>query len=183
MRTIVLGGLLTWMFAAAVAAQEPPVFPQPQKEHEWLHQFVGEWETESHAPAAAGQPAMTCKGTMRTRMLGGFWVVSESQVEAMGTTVNAVLTVGYDPQAKKYVGTWVDSLTNHLWKYEGAVDETGKKLTLEATGPNCMAPGKEARFRDAYEFTSKDEIRVTSSAQGEDGQWITFMTGTARRKK
>ena len=40
-------------------------------------------------------------------MLGGFWMVADVQSEAMGTTSNALLTVGYDTQSKKYVGTWV----------------------------------------------------------------------------
>jgi hypothetical protein len=72
-------------------------------------------------------------------------------------------------------------MTNHLWRYEGQVDETGKILTLEAQGPNFFKPGETARFRDVYEFKSKDLIGTTSLMQGPDGKWVTFMTGTARR--
>ena len=46
-----------------------------------------------------------------------------------------------------------------------------------------MAAGKLTKFRDAYEFKSADQIISTSSMQTEDGQWITFMTGTMQRKK
>jgi hypothetical protein len=46
-----------------------------------------------------------------------------------------------------------------------------------------MQAGKLAKFRDVYEFKSQDEIATTSQMQGEDGKWITFMTGTAKRKK
>jgi hypothetical protein len=181
---VIVAGFLSCAFAASLlAAQELPGLPQPQAEHEWLRQFVGEWETEGQALAAPGEPAMTCKGTMRSRMLGGFWVVSESQTEMTGASVKAIQTIGYDPEKKKYVGTWVDSMINHLWKYEGEVDETGKKLTLEAAGPNFLAAGKTAKFRDAYEFKSPDHIITTSQMQGDDGQWVTFMTGHARRKK
>lgn len=169
--------------ASPAAAQEFPEFPKPQQEHEWLQQFVGEWESEAEAHAATGQEGMKCKGTVKSRMLGGFWVVSESQTDMLGTQVNAVQTVGYDPEKKKYVGTWVDSMFNHLWKYTGTVDESGKKLTLEAEGPNFLTPGKTSLFRDAYEFKDKDHIVVTSSMQGDDGNWITFMTGNMRRKK
>lgn len=168
--------------ASTLRAQELPNFPAPQKEHEWLKQFVGEWESEAEAAAVPGQPAMKCKGTINSRMLGGFWVVSESKANPMGMQVHAIQTIGYDPLAKKYVGTWVDSMMNHLWKYEGTVDESGKKLTLEAEGPNFMAQGKLGKFRDSYEFKSADEIAVTSSMLGEDGKWVTFMTGTAKRK-
>jgi hypothetical protein len=174
--------VLTLLVASIVAAQQTPQAPGPQKEHEWLQQFVGEWESESEASAAPGQPAMKCTGTMSARMLGGFWVISDFKSNMLGTTVSAVQTVGYDPQSKKYVGSWVDSMINHLWRYEGTVDDTGKVLTLEAEGPNFVTPGKTARFRDVYEFKSKDHIVTTSQMQGEDGKWVTFMTGNVRRK-
>ncbi len=73
-------------------------------------------------------------------------------------------------------------MTSHMWIYEGAVDETGNKLVLEAKGPNFMADGKLTKFRDAYEFKSPDHIIVTSSLLGEDGRWITFMSGESKRK-
>src|SRR5690606_19546068 len=104
-------------------------------------------------------------------------------MDAMGQPMNAVQTIGYDPEKKKYIGTWVDSMMHHMWKYEGEVDASGKKLTLEADGPNYLEPGKTSKFRDIYEFKSDDEIATSSQMQGPDGQWITFMTGTAKRKK
>ena len=163
-------------------AQEPE-FPAPVKEHQWLQQFVGEWETHSEATMGPDQQPLKCEGSMTTRMLGGFWVINEIKGDMAGTTMSGLQTIGYDPDRKKYVGTWVDSMMNYLWKYEGTVDKSGKKITLEAEGPNFMAAGKLTKFRDAYEFKSADQIISTSSMQTEDGQWITFMTGTMQRKK
>jgi len=193
MNKLLMSGLIASLFlAAAAVAQETPEFPKPQKEHDWLRQFVGEWESESEASFGPDQPKMKCQGTMSSRMLGGFWVVSESKgswgvsdskADTPGTAMNAVQTIGYDEKSKKYVGTWVDSMVNHMWKYTGAVDDTGKILTLEAEGPNFLAAGKTTKFRDAYEFKSKDQIIATSSMLGEDGKWVTFMNGNIRRKK
>lgn len=175
---VVALGLNAW-----IQAQELPSVPAPQKEHEWLQQFVGEWESEAEAMMGPGQPPTKCKGSMSTRMLGGFWMVSEVKGEAMGTQVSALQTIGYDTKAKKYVGTWVDSMINHMWKYEGTVDAAGKTLTLEAEGPDFTQAGKMSKFRDIYEFKSKDEIATSSQILGEDGKWITFMNGTAKRKR
>lgn len=166
-----------------LSAQELPSFPKPTKEHEFLKKFVGEWTTTAESAEAPGQPAMKCTGKINARMLGGFWVICESEMSPMGMQVNAVQTIGYDGKSKKYVGTWVDSMMNHMWKYEGTVDKTGKILTLEAEGPNFFQQGKTAKFRDIYEFKSDDEIFTKSQMQGENGEWITFMTGTAKRKK
>lgn len=171
---------LSVLASSAIFAQEPA---KPEKEHEWLKQFVGEWDSEAEGTAGPGQPAIKCKGTTSSKMLGGLWVVSESKADVMGTQIHSVQTIGYDPKTKKYTGTWVDSMLNHMWKYEGTVDSTGKIITLEAEGPSFTEEGKTGKYRDAYEFKSKDHIVATSSMLGEDGKWVTFMTGNMKRKK
>ena len=180
---LLFAAVVSLMMVARLSAQELPQFPQPTKEHQLLQKFVGEWESTAEGKMGPDQPVMTCKGTATSRMLGGFWLVTENDNEMMGMKIVAVQTIGYDPAKKKYIGTWVDSMINHMWEYEGTVDAAGKKLTLEAEGPNFVAAGKTAKFRDAYEFKSPDHIEVTSSMQGEDGKWVEFMTGQLRRKK
>jgi hypothetical protein len=177
-----LAFLLTVLASAQLMAQEVPSPSTPQDEHEWLQQFVGEWDSESEGSMGSGQ-TVKCKGTMSSRMLGKLWLVSESKADLMGTQIHALQTIGYDPQSKKYVGTWVDSVMNHMWEYEGTLDETGKILTLEAEGPHFSQPGKTSKYRDAYEFKSKDHIVAKSSTLGDDGEWVTFMTGNYMRKK
>ncbi len=166
----------------SLGADDVPSFPVPQPEHRWLERFVGQWVTENESVVEPGKPAMKCQGTMNARMLGGFWVITEVENNMMGTKVNAIQTIGYDPQRKKYVGTWVDSMMNHLWQYSGTVDETGRTLTLEAEGPSFLEEGKTGQFRDTYEFKTKDHIVVTSSMRDKEGNWVTFMTGEAQRK-
>lgn len=170
-------------FSSVVArapAQEPPA-AVATPEHEWLEQFVGKWQATNQAYDAEGQLVMTCEGTSTARMLGPCWLVSEVTGDLDGTTIEAVQTIGYDPKTKKYIGTWVDSVSNHMWKYVGSVDETGKVLTLEAEGPNYMDEGKITKYRDAYEFKDEDNIVTTSSMLSDDGEWIVFMKGDMRR--
>jgi hypothetical protein len=183
MKTILTGLVIGIFVQSALLAQEAPSMPVPQMEHAWLQQFVGEWDTTSEATMAPGQPAMKFTGTMNSRMLGGFWVVSETKNEIMGLTVSAIQTIGYDPQSKKYVGTFVDSMQSYLWKYQGSVDPTGKILTLEADGPDFTVPGKTRKYRDVYEFKSKNAILMSAMMQADDGKWITFMRGDFERKK
>jgi hypothetical protein len=170
--------LTTW-----VAAADTPQVPGPEKEHAWLKQFVGTWETASECSLGPGQEPLKCQGTMSARMLGDLWVVVESESSMMGTKVNALQTLGFDPKKKKYIGTWVDSMLNHMWQYEGELDDAGTKLTLEAEGPNFLEEGKTAKFRDIYEFKSPDQVSITSQMQGADGAWAAFMSGSATRTK
>lgn len=174
--------LLVAGLASQAAAEEPPI-GGPQKEHAWLEQLVGDWVTESEILSDAGDPPVACQGTMKARGLGGLWVVAEIENTVQGMPMNAVQTIGYDPVSKKYVGTWVDSVLNHLWQYKGKLDKSGKILTLEAEGPDMITPGKTAKYRDIYEVKSPDEIATRSQMLEEDGAWVTFGEGVAKRKK
>src|SRR5690606_7628505 len=122
-----------------VGAQEQPEFPGPVKEHQWLKRFVGKWSTESKAIMAPDQPPVECTGTIDSQMFGEIWVVNEMRGNYQGTPMRGLQTIGYDPAKKKYVGTWIDGMVNHMWHYEGTVDESGKTLTLEAEGPDFSA--------------------------------------------
>ncbi len=155
--------------------------PLSQPEHQWLEQFVGEWTTTSQGSAGPDQPTFDCSGTISSRMIGGYWVVNEMSSDMPGMQMRGLQTIGYDSTQEKYIGTWVDSILNHMWHYEGTVDESGKKLSLYAEGPIFAAGEGVSMFRDSYEFVSDDQIRITSEMQGDDGEWITFMTGDARR--
>jgi hypothetical protein len=173
---------LVLVLATSAMAQPPSAAP-PTKEHEWLAQFVGEWDSESEAVAGPGQPAIKCKGAMTSKKLGGFWVVNDLTGNMMGTEMHGLQTIGYDPEKKKYIGTWVDNMMGHMWKYEGAVDSSGKKLVLEAEGPSMFEPGKTAKYRDSYEFKSADHVVAVSEMQDDKGQWVQFMKGDVKRRK
>ncbi len=174
--------MVTMVVAGGTWAWGQPQLPAPQKEHEWLKQLEGEWIVESEAVMAPGQAPIKGKGTEVVRSLGGFWTIGEIKSDFMGTPVTGFMTLGYDPQSKKYVGTWVASVDGHLWKYEGTVDASGKVLTLNTEGPNLAAPGKMAKMKDVIEIKNKDQKVLTSYMQNDDGKWVQFMTMNARRK-
>ncbi|QEL17667.1 DUF1579 domain-containing protein [Limnoglobus roseus] len=178
----VLVGLMTVLVAGFAPAEDAPKPPAPQKEHGWLKQLEGEWACESEAVFEPGKPAVKCRGTETVKSLGGFWTVGEMKGEFMGTPVTGIMTVGYDAKKGKYVGTWVCSMDGHLCTYEGSVDAAGKVLTLETEGVH-PATGKAVKMKDVLEMKDKDTRVMTSSAQGADGKWETFMTMTAKRKK
>jgi hypothetical protein len=181
---IALGVVVALLAAASRGrAQEVPNLPAPQKEHEWLAQLVGEWDAEVEAVMDPSQPPIKSKGTETVRALGGFWVVAENKGDIGGLEFTGVLTLGYSPEKKQYVGTWVDSMSNYLWTYDGSVDATGKVLTLETEGPCPMKAGETSNFREVLEIKSKDHKLFTSSIQMDDGSWFTMLTINYRRKK
>jgi hypothetical protein len=155
-----------------------------QKEHQWLHQLIGEWTSEAHASMEPGKPPETWKGTESVRSLGGLWIVAEGQGEMPGGGLaTMMMTLGYDPQTKRFVGTWVGSMMTHLWVYAGALDAAERVLTLEAEGPDMAGAGKIAKYRDVIELKAPDHRVLTSYMLGDDGAWHQFMTAHYRRKK
>jgi len=157
---------------------------EPQKEHDWLQQLVGAWTYESECSMEPGKPPEKFKGVENVRSLGGLWVLCEGRGEMPGGGMATMLmTLGYDPQKKQYVGTWVGSMMTHLWVYDGSLDAEEKVLTLNAEGPNCAEEGKLAQYRDVIEIKSDEQRTLTSYMLGDDGTWHQFMSANYRRNK
>lgn len=150
------------------------------KEHEWLAQLAGEWDLELEMLMGPDQPSMKSRGLDVSRLVGGYWLVSEGK--NLDFPYDCRLTLGFDVERKKYVGTWVDSMSSHLWHYVGEVDATGRTLTLETEGPFPSVPGRKTKFREVTELTSPDERIFTSSRLEEDGRWAPMLRIVFRRR-
>ncbi len=160
-----------------------PMMCQPQKEHEWLQKLVGEWTYEHECSMGPDQPPSKAQGTERVRSLGGLWVIGEGQGEMPGGgTMTSIITLGYDPQAGRYVGTFIASMMTYLWVYNGSLDAAGKVLTLDAEGPSMTGQGM-AKYQDRIELVSNDHRTMKSRILGDDGKWQEFMTAHYRRKQ
>jgi hypothetical protein len=169
--------LLASLCCGVAGAQE---MPKPQKEQEWLQQLTGDWETEGEIFGEPGKPPTKTRGSELNRSIGGFWILSEHKGDFFGTPFTGIFSLGYSPEKKKYVGTWIDSLTSHLWTYTGSMDEAGKVLTLEAEGPGH--DGKPAKFREILAVVDKNQKTFTSSIE-KDGKDVTFLKLPYARKK
>ena len=155
---------------------------EPQQEHQRLQPLVGEWTYEAEATMEPGQPPSTFTGSESVRSLGGVWILAEGRGEMPGCgAAMTVLTLGYDPQKQRYVGTWVGSMMTHLWVYDGALDAARRVLTLEAEGPSMAGDGTMATYRDVIELTDDDHRVLTAHVLGNDGTWQQFMTSNYRR--
>lgn len=156
--------------------------PQPQKEHEWLRQLVGEWSYEAEADMGPDKPAERSRGKESVRTLGDLWVLAEGEGEMPGGgTGHTLLTLGWDPERKRFTGTWIGSMMTHLWIYDGTLDPNGRVLTLESEGPSMTGDGTLATYRDVIEIVSRDERIMRSHGQSQDGGWQQFMTVRYRR--
>jgi hypothetical protein len=157
---------------------------ESQKEHQWLQKLVGEWTYETEAVMAPDQPPEKFTGTESVRSLDGLWVLAEGKGEMPdGDTATMIITLGYDPQKQRFVGTWVGSMMTYLWVYEGELDAAERVLTLDTEGPAMSGEGKMTKYKDVIEFKSEDHRVLTSNVLNDDGKWHGFMTTNYRRQR
>lgn len=167
---------------AASPASSCPGGGAPQPQHGWLLRLLGDWTYEIEAQGPPGQPAMRARGVERVRALGGFWVIGESEGEMPGgVQARMVVTIGYDPRARRFRGSWVGSMMPQMFVYDGALDAACRTLTLDSEGPAMTGEG-DARYRDVVELRDDDTRVVTSEMQGADGGWTRIMTATFKRR-
>ncbi len=152
---------------------------EPKEEHRWLQRLVGRWTYEFEA-AEPGKEAEKQTGTETVRALGDLWIVSEWGGEMPGAgTVSSVMTLGFDSSRGRFVGTFVTSMMEYLWVYDGWLE--GDTLVLEAEGPGMSEDGGMARYRDSIEMRGDDHRVFSSRMLGADGEWRQFMTSHHHR--
>ena len=177
---VMSGAIFLW---TAVCQAQPPEMPQPTKEHQFLSQFAGEWNATSEMLFAPGEPPLTCEGTESATLLGGFWLVQQGESNVFGTPVKNMLTLGYNPNTKKYIGTSLCSMDSFLWEYEGTADESGKKLTLTTTGPSPLDPSKTTKYREILELKDQNHKTFTTFMHTDEGTWQKIISIDYRRKQ
>lgn len=156
---------------------------EPQTEHAWLQSLVGEWTYEIESVMVPGEASGTMKGRETVRSLGGLWIVAEGESEMPdGGVASSRMTLGYDPAAQHFVGSWVGSMMTHQWIYRGRRDAAGKVLTLDTEGPSFAGDGTTTRYQDVITVESPDHRILTSRVMDADGSWRQFMTGHYRRR-
>ncbi|MHB1001487.1 MAG: DUF1579 domain-containing protein [Armatimonadota bacterium] len=155
---------------------------EPQSEHQWLQKFVGEWTFEGEVEMEPGKPVEKFNGTESVRSIGGIWIVGEGKIDVPGDTpMTMITTIGYDPQKKRFVGSFIMSMTTYLWVYDGELDANEKVLTLNSEGP--VSNGKITKSKDITEFIDNDHRVLRSQILGEDGQWHEVMKSSYQRIK
>ncbi len=158
--------------------------PQPCKEHLWLHKLIGDWTFEADCSMGPDQPPAKSTGKEKVRSLGGLWTVGEAEGEIPGGGFGlSVMTLGYNPQVKGFVGSFVSGCMTHLWPYHGSLNATETVLTLDSEGPSVTNDGSMSKYQDLIEFLSDDYRTLSSRYLAPDGRWVPFMKARYHRVK
>jgi hypothetical protein len=167
---------------SARPALSQDMFPKPGPEHEVLKQDVGTWDATVEMMFEPGAPPQVSKGTETiTVMDGGLWTV----VDFKGTMMNAPFhghgTNGFDSAKKKYVSTWVDSMSVGLNIGESTYDKATKTMKGRLVGSDPA--GNPMTMNGTTVWKDADTRVFTLGLPGPDGKEITTMRITYKRRK
>ena len=142
------------MMPAAVLAGEPSqeemmkayeAAAKPGPEHATIAKTAGKWTcTVKSWMDPAGEP-MVSEGTEESEMImGGRYLQSHFKGSMMGRPFDGMGLLGYDNVKKKYVGTWMDSMSTGIMSYEGDYDAQKKAIVCHGSFADA-GTGKEQK--------------------------------------
>lgn len=157
---------------------------EPTSEHLFLMQLLGDWDLESEFVMGPDQPPQRSTGTQTTRALGSLWTLGEMESSMPDDQpMRSLMTLGFDPDLGKFVGSFVSECMTFQWLYKGSLDTARRVLTLDAEGPSFSGDGRMVKYQDIIEVVDKDSYLFSSQYRDENGNWIKFMNGKHSRKK
>jgi hypothetical protein len=167
--------------AAALAVQEGgmPPQPKPSAEHKILQERVGTWDAVVQFWMGPGEPQKS-KGVETNRMLGEFHVLSTFEGDMMGSPFEGHGITSFDPNKKKFISIWVDTMEPTPARMEGTHD--AKTHTLTFTGEVVMA-GQSTKMREVLTVKDADHGTFEMFSTGPDGKEAKTMQIDYTRRK
>jgi hypothetical protein len=127
---------LALVMSAAVASAQAP--PQPQREHQEMAREAGVWTATTKMWMDPSAEPEVGQATETNTMLGNMWLVSKFEGEFGGMPFTGHCQIGYDPAEKKYIGTWIDTMSPYLMTMEGEYNSADHTLTMVTKGRDFM---------------------------------------------
>ncbi len=155
------------VLTSAGIAQDHPL-PTPTAEHKILATEEGTWDAtiKSYQNGPESEPMISKGVEVNTVLTGGLWISSTFQGDFGGMKFEGRGQFGYDPAKKKYVGTWIDSMSTSLTILEGTYDAKTKTMTYTGDGV-CPIDGSKLA----------QKMVTTTKADG-SREFTFYITGT-----
>ena len=153
----------------------------PGEAHKLFDRFVGNWTFTGKMWMDPSSEPMPVSGTAENKLVfGGRFLkmhcMSEDKTSWEGSGV-----WGYDNQKKKFVFSWVDTMSSGIMTGEGTYDKAKNTLTWES---ECYCPIREKKMpmREVIEFKTDGTIHSTAWTK-EGGKDVKAMEMTYTRAK
>jgi hypothetical protein len=106
----------------------------PGAPHKMLAKLAGTWTTRTRAWMEPDKPPMEGTGACEQKMLlDGRYLQQEYASEMMGSPFSGINLIGYDNHTRKYMSTWIDSMSTGIYYFEGTAGADGRTITQESS--------------------------------------------------
>jgi len=128
---------------------------EPGGHHDYLNNFVGDWITES----SVYEMEPTLGTASNILILGDRFLEGNYSGTIMGASYDGKMTLGYDKYKRKYVVTFIDSLSTSIKYAEGVIDKSKRTLSLWGSMDEWMTGEHDKTV--LYRFTIQSESQFT----------------------
>jgi hypothetical protein len=105
----------------------------PGEPHQALAKMTGSWITQTKSWFEPGAPVEESTGACEQKMiLDGRYLQQVYTGDMMGSPFEGINIIGYDNHTKKYLSTWIDSMSTAIYFFKGTADPDGKTITQES---------------------------------------------------
>lgn len=153
-------------------SEEMPM-PQPTAEHNALREQAGTWNCHSTFFMDPSQPPMEVEAKETVEMFGNFWTKSTYEADMFGMPFKGVATLGYDPNKKEYVSTWIDTMSPTFFQFTG--NFKGDTLEMRGRAFDCNMQ-TEANYRTTEKHESPNKRIFEMFVEMPDGNEMKMFT-------
>lgn len=155
----------------------------PNENHEFLKNFVGEWDVTTTAWMKPGAEPVTSKGNAKAELIfGGRFLKVDFKGTMFGQPFEGIQITGYDNFQKKHITFWIDSTSTGFYFTEGIRDEDKKRIVDTGVWQDPMG-GEDMKVRNTTTLVSKDEYTFEMIMILPDGTKFKSMEYRSTRKK
>lgn len=147
---------------------------------EAIKKSVGVWDATMHMGGEAGGGG-EATGVETAELLGDLWVLSKFEMDFGGMPFQGHGVMGYDPNKKMFVSTWVDSMQPFISMMEGTTDESGRISTMLGEWPD--QGGTMQKWKSTSEWMDDDHRTFKMFMGDKDGEFNEMMSIDYSRRK
>jgi hypothetical protein len=176
-------GLLVGLVVNLANAQpDQSWMPKATEQHKLLQKDTGTWDADVKFWPAEGAEPMQSKGTEKNELLpSGMWIVSRFEGDAGDTPFTGVGTFGYDPTEKKYVATWIDTMTPYMMVSKGDYDPKSKTITMTGKSRDPQT-GELYESKNIHRYVDDNNRVFEMHIPGKEGKYWKVMEITYKRR-
>ncbi|MEA2337666.1 MAG: hypothetical protein QOE82_1673 [Thermoanaerobaculia bacterium] len=155
----------------------------PGDAHKKLNPMAGSFTAEVKMWMQPGAPPAGGAGAAENSWtLDGRFLQQNFTGNFMGMPFTGVGYTGYDNIKKKYIGTWMDTMTTSMMISSGKADPGGKSFTFTSTMDDPMT-GKSSPVKEKVTVVDDDHHMLEMWGAGPDGKMFKMMEINYTRKK